>query len=212
MTELVPPMIRPEPTDSTHHHILYRNMLAAIEDFAAAWHQVVDIDNVDVGDPSERHIAAARLGRMFAARYRKLYGHPIPVSVVPCAVAVLHNQLDCRWDVGDHVLLVTDRAVADLGLAARCPSMPIPEFVIERPLDWIDRAEFLMYRTAEVTITYVAHDRHTHQRAELWQRTNAAWADAAGRLQAEYDRLLNERVRREWEGGRPRGMNELASL
>ena len=102
--------------------------------------------------------------------------------MLPCSVAVLHNCVDIRWDDGDHLLLVTGRAVADLGLTARCPITPIPTLVIERPLGWADTAEFPMVRTDDVTITYVAHDRHTYRRNELWRRTNAAWSDVAERV------------------------------
>ena len=210
LIEIEPPMPAPGPFDSIYRHTLYRNMLAAVEDLGAAWHNVID-DNVDVGDPADRHIAAARLLRMLCSRHRRIYGHALPVTVLPCSVAVLHNCVDIRWDDGDHLLLVTGRAVADLGLAARCPITPIPTLVIERPLGWADTAEFLMVRTDDVTITYVAHDRHTYRRNELWRRTNAAWGDVAERVQREYDRLFAERLRRDWEGGRPRTGPELAA-
>ena len=133
-------MPAPGPFDSIDDTTLYRNTLAAVEDLGAAWHNVID-DNVDVGDPADRHIAAARLLRMFCSRHRRIYGHALPVTVLPCSVAVLHNCVDIRWDDGDHLLFVTGRAVADLGLAARCPITPIPTLVIERPLGWADTAE-----------------------------------------------------------------------
>jgi hypothetical protein len=206
MTELVPPMATPGPWDGPSRHHLYRNMLAAVEDLATAWHHVIDTGAVDVGDPADRHIAAARLARMLCARHRKRYGHAIPVSVAPCAVAVVDGRNDTKWQTHDHLLVVTDRAVADLGLAARCPIRPLPTLVAGRPATWTTHADLLMFhnRSANVTVTYLGHDRHTYRGNELWRRTNAEWADVAERLQDEYDRVVAERVRRECQAERHR--------
>ena len=68
-----------------------------------------------------------------------------------------------------------------------------------------------MVRTDDVTITYVAHDRHTYRRNELWRRTNAAWSDVAERCPTRIRPTLAERLRRDREGGRPRTGPELAA-
>src|SRR5215207_3687207 len=90
LIEIEPPMPAAGPFHSIYRHTLYRNMLAAVEDLGAAWHNVID-DNVDVGDTADRHIAAARLLRMLCSPHRRTYGHALPVTVLPCSVAVLHT-------------------------------------------------------------------------------------------------------------------------
>jgi hypothetical protein len=200
--DIVPPMPRPTAWAGSYRQDLYWNSLAAIQDLGAAWHQVVDIGDADVGDPGQRHIAAARLGRMICRRRRN--GRSIPVSVVPCSVAVVHNEFDRRWDTHDHLLLVTDRVVADLGLSTRCPTLAPPQMLIERPLAWTEHANFLMMRHDTVTVTYIAHDRHTYLRSALWRRSYAEWSDVVGRLQAELDRVTDEREQREAEAAQQR--------
>src|SRR3954468_6072914 len=67
------------PTDC-RCHALFRSGFHVASDLVDAWHTVAARPDVDVGDPGERHIAGARLGRAMFVRRGSLLGHRTPTS------------------------------------------------------------------------------------------------------------------------------------
>jgi hypothetical protein len=105
---------------------------------------------------------------------------PHPTSVVSCAVSVTANG-DERpaFEALDHLLLVTDRAIIDLGLAARCRSVLTFHRASSSSASGNGRlgpsrghAASLLRRDGAVP----AERRRRYRRSPLWRRTNRQWS------------------------------------
>jgi hypothetical protein len=181
-----------------HCHALYRSGFHVASDLVDAWHTVAARPDVDVGDPAERHIAGARLGRAMFVRLGSPLGHRSPTSVVSCAVSVTADG-DERpaFEAVDHLLLVTDRAIIDLGLAARCRSVVTfpSRIIIERLGEWPagpESQDTLRLRGFDVTVLYRPNDDVSYRRSSLWRRTNRQWESVLDRLDLECMQLLRD--------------------
>jgi hypothetical protein len=195
------------------HLTLFRASLHMVVEMVDAWNMVVATDGLDVGDPGERHIAGARVIRTMCVRARHKFGHPMPASVVPCAVSVISDESVQPFEADDHLVVVTGRAVADVGLAARCAPMladHVP-IVIERVGAWpsprytaaleFEQGYPLQIGRPGVTVTYRPNANYSYRRSPLWRRTNRGWEEVLGALNAACDDLFQQRgshASRDW--------------
>ena len=171
----------------------YRSALAVADDLATAWAAVSADPSVDVGDIAERHVAGARIGRAMCAQLGTS-GHRMPSTVVPCRMSVTSScGREMRLAVDDHLLLITDRAVLDLGLA-RFQAAGLPPVVCaERTSPWPDQAGSLEVVVADLTLRYRPTDHRVHRRSQVWRRTNRDWKPVFERLHDHMSRLWSER-------------------
>ena len=130
-----------------------------------------------------------RLGRMF--------GHRVPVTVVPCAISVseVRDGRELRFAADDHIVFVTGRAFVDLGLA-RCRSA-VPDVpavaCAERVVGWPTESTVLFLIVGHVTVCYHLADHTEYRRSPLRRRTNRDWSPILERVGTEIDRLWEVR-------------------
>ena len=197
MISVVPPARRPRCDDDCWFHHSYRSALALADDLAAAWAAVADDPTVDVGGVADRHIAGARVGRAMCVRLGRMFGHRVPATVVPCAMSVraVRDGRELRYDADDHLLLITDRAFVDLGLARCRSALPAiaPVACAERVVGWPAESTVLLVIVGDVTVRYRLADHAAYRRSPLWRRTNREWNPILERVGAEIDRLWKVR-------------------
>jgi hypothetical protein len=126
-----------------------------------------------------------------------MFGHRVPVTVVPCAISVsaVRDRRELRYDADDHVVLVTGRAFVDLGLARCRSAVPDAPAVAcaERVVGWPTESTVLFLIVGDVTVRYRLADHSAFQRSPLWRRTNRDWSPILERVGTEIDRLWEVR-------------------
>jgi hypothetical protein len=110
------------------------------------------------------------------------------------SATALRGGHEVRLAAADHLLLITDRAVLDLGLA-RCATLPgiPPVACAERTVPWPHESASLELIVADVTLRYRLADHGTYRRSPLWRRTNREWDPVFERVHDHMDRLWSER-------------------